>query len=100
MKSKINSIESSYEDSYNRNKNMLSFLQILIDNYDGSVEMKNSILAHKINISKCKENANTDDLIKYYNEYSIIEKKNINIEEVKCIKTITGNTFSIDSLFF
>ena len=91
MKSKINSIESSYEDSYNRNKNMLSFLQILIDNYDGSVEMKNSILAHKINISKCKENANVDDLIKYYNEYNIIEKKKINIEEVKCIKTITDH---------
>ena len=85
----INSIKKSYEDSYNRNMNMLSLLQKLIDNYDGSVEMKNNILAHKINISKCKENANVEDLFTYYDEYNIIEKKKINIEEVKCIKTIS-----------
>ena len=36
----INTIETSYEESYKRNKNILSFLQILIDNYDGSIERK------------------------------------------------------------
>ena len=41
-----------------------------------------NILDHKINLSKWKENAN-------FNEYNIIEKK-INIEDVKCFKTITG----------
>ena len=92
----INSIESSYEESYNRNMNMLSFLQILIANYDGSVEMKNSIVNNRINISKCKENPKIDDVIKYYNEYNIIET--INIEEVKCIKTINEHMDSVLSL--
>ena len=54
--------------------NMLSFLQILIDNYDGSAEMKNNIMNNKINIYKCKENVNADELIKFYKEYNIIEK--------------------------
>ena len=88
----INKIKSSYEDSFNRNLNMLSYIKILIDNYDGSIEKKNSILNNKINIYKCEENVNADDLIKYYNEYSIIEMKKINIEEVECIKTITDHT--------
>ena len=46
----INTIESSYEESYNRNMSMLSFIKKLIDNYDGSVEMKNNILDNEINI--------------------------------------------------
>ena len=40
----INELESAYEESYNRNMNMLSFIQILINNYDESVEMRNCIL--------------------------------------------------------
>ena len=40
----INELESSYEESYNRNINMLSYIQILINNYDESVEMRNCIL--------------------------------------------------------
>ena len=40
----INELESAYEESYNRNMNMLSFIQILIHNYDESVEMRNCIL--------------------------------------------------------
>ena len=37
---KINELESSYEESSNRNKNILKCLNILINNYDGSNEMK------------------------------------------------------------
>ena len=51
----INKLESSYEDSLNRNKNMLSFIQILIDNYDGSTEMKDNILNYYIKIYEYKE---------------------------------------------
>ena len=51
----INTIESSYEESYKRNKSILSFLQILINNYDGSYEMKNNIMKNNIYIYKCKE---------------------------------------------
>ena len=54
--------------------NMLSFLQILIDNYDGSIEMKNNILDNEIKIYKCEDRLNANDLIKYYNCYNIIEK--------------------------
>ena len=30
----INELESAYEESYNRNMNMLSYIQTLINNYD------------------------------------------------------------------
>ena len=63
----INELKSAYEESYNRNMNMLSFIQILINNYDESVEMKNSIRNNHINIFQCKDNKNINELIKYYN---------------------------------
>ena len=31
---RINELESAYEESYNRNMNMLSYIQTLINNYD------------------------------------------------------------------
>ena len=46
----MNLLESSYEESYNRNKDILTFLQILIGNYDGSIEMEKNILINNINI--------------------------------------------------
>ena len=52
---------------------------------------------NKIIIYKCKENANVDDLIKYYNEYNCIEQK-VYIGEVKGIKTITSHYDSVASL--
>ena len=84
----INETESSYEESYKRNMNILSFFQILIDNYDGSVEMKNNIMKKKIHIYQCEEIMHVNDLIKYFNSYNIIEK--INIEEVKTITDSGG----------
>ena len=89
----INRIESAYEESYKNNMNILIFIQTLIDNYDESVEMKNSILNNCIKIEQCKDNKNIDELIKYYNGYNIIEN-----EDVKSIKTITGHTGSVYSL--
>ena len=92
----INQIESSYEKSYNRNKNLMSFLQILINNYDGSIEMKNNIMNNKIKIYKCRIKEDFDIVLKYYNDYTIIE--NINIEKIKCIKTITKHLKYIPTL--
>ena len=89
----INELKSAYEESYNRNMNMLSFIQILINNYDESVEMRNCILNNCIKIEQCKDNKNINELIKYYNKYNIIES--VNIEQVK---TITGHTKSVNSL--
>ena len=40
----MNELKTSYEESYKRNKDMLTFLEILIDNYDGTNEMKKNIL--------------------------------------------------------
>ena len=99
LKGQINKIESAYEDSINRNMDMLSFIQLLIDNYDGSVEMKNSIMNNKLKIYQCKEIQNFDELIKYYNEYNIVEdKKKINIEDFRCVKNITDQSSPVHSL--
>ena len=39
----INELESSYEESYKRNMNMLSYIQTLINNSDESIKKKSSI---------------------------------------------------------
>ena len=92
----INELESAYEESYNRNMNMLSYIQTLINNYDESVEMRNCILNNCIKIEQCKDNKNINELIKYYNKYNIVES--VKIEDIKSIKTITGHTNSVYSL--
>ena len=91
----INNLESSYEESYERNKNILTFIQILIDNYDGTNEMKNNILDYHIITYQCEQKMNINEVIKYYKEYNCIKKK-IHIEEVK---TITDHTSCVYSLF-
>ena len=68
----MSKLESSYEESFNRNKDMLTFIQILIDNYDGSIEMKKNILNNDIKIYQCKYTDNFDEVIRYYNKYNII----------------------------
>ena len=94
----INELESAYEESYNRNMNMLSYIQILINNYDISYEMRNCILNNCIKIEQCKDNKNIDELIKYYNGYNI-RIESVKIEDIKSIKTITGHTgYYVNSL--
>ena len=93
---RVSELESAYEESYNRNMNMLSFIQILINNYDESVEMRNCILNNCIKIEQCKDNKNINELIKYYNKYNIVES--VKIEDIKSIKTITGHTYPVISL--
>ena len=39
----MSKLKTAYEESYKRNKDILTFLEILIDNYDGSNEMKKNI---------------------------------------------------------
>ena len=54
--------------------------------------MKNNIVDYCIKIYQCKDSKNIDEVIKYYKEYNINEKKEINSEEVKTTKIITENT--------
>ena len=49
----INILETAYEESYIRNMNLLTFVRILIDNYDESIKMKNNILNNQIKLEKC-----------------------------------------------
>ena len=58
--------------------------------------MKKNILNNHINIYKCTIKENVDNVLKYYNDYSIL--KYINIVEVECTRTITGHTKSVNSL--
>ena len=73
---KINEWESSYEESYNRNKDILTFYQTLI-----------TILENDINIFLCKNRTKVNDVIKYFKENNIIKKKKINIKLVKTISS-------------
>ena len=84
----INSIESAYEECIKRNKKQLSLLEKLINSYDGSVDMKKKIERNIISIYQC---AIDSELIKFFKNYSIIEKKQI--EEAKCITDHTSSVF-------
>ena len=86
-------IEAMYEDSYKRNKNALTCLQTLIDNYDGTIDMKNKILDNSVNIYQCRDSSNSDAVINYYKNYNII--KTINIKETK---TLTEHSDAVYSL--
>ena len=63
----INEIESAYENSYKRNVNILQLLQTIINNHD-----KTNLMKNPINIYKYNESSTSTDLIKYFNEYNII----------------------------
>lgn len=57
----LNDIDSTYEDSYNRNINILYFLKVLIDNYDGSNIMKQNINNNSnITIYTCQNQTNIE----------------------------------------
>ena len=94
----INRVESSYQQSTQRNNNILSLMRILINNYDGSTEMKVDLTSNLINIFICKESNSADGVVNYFKNYSIIQKKKINIADVKNVKTIKDRDYPL-SLF-
>ena len=73
-------------------------MQILITNYDGSMEMKVDLSSNVINISECKERNSVEGVINYFKNYSIIQKKKINIADIKSVKTITDKDYPISLL--
>ena len=88
----IAKIESSYVESFYRNKSQLfSFLQTAIDNKDSSNNTNNTIFLYQ-----CKKHCTFNDLIKYYTDYTIIQKKRY--EDMKSIRTIREHACSIQSL--
>ena len=88
----ISKIKSSYELSFKRNKEQLfSFLQILIDNNDTPKETNNTIYLYK-----CKKHCTFDDVVKYFTDYTIIQKKRF--EDMKNIRTIREHACSVKSL--
>ena len=73
-------------------------MRILINNYDGSTEMKVDLTSNLINIFICKESNSADGVVNYFKSYSIIQKKKINIADVKNVKTIKDRDYPL-SLF-
>ena len=73
-------------------------MRIVINNYDGSTEMKVDLTSNLINIFICKESNSADGVVNYFKNYSIIQKKKINIADVKNVKTIKDRDYPL-SLF-
>ena len=48
-------IGNNTDKASQRNENLLTFIKILIDNYDGSIQMKKNILNNKVKFWKIKE---------------------------------------------
>ena len=62
-------------------------MRILINNYDGSTEMKVDLTSNLINLFICKESNSADGVVNYFKNYSIIQKKKISVADVKNVKT-------------
>ena len=96
MIKQINDLESSYEQSIKENTDVLSLIQKLIDNYNGSKMMeRNIILNSNIQIYKCKNDNSLDNVINYYKTYSIINANFIDPlvrDEVDCISSNNPKT--------
>ena len=88
--SKINELESSYEQSYEQCRNVLKLLQAIINNYDGSSTKKDNINEISININKC-EDKSVDEVIQFFNEYNIIKNKHDNYSKGIKEKLIEDN---------
>lgn len=77
----------------------LSLVQILLDNYDGTLTMKSNILNNSyINIYKCLLTEDANCVLSYFNDYSILSTKKITIENIKAKRTIEEHTKSCISL--
>lgn len=104
----INTIEAAYENCYTKNNLILTLLQTLIKNYNGSLIIEDTINNSNISIYKCKDSKSLTEVIQYFNNYNIInpsddkrindklKKKNIDkldsyINELENLKT-KGNT--------
>ena len=83
----INEIESAYENSYKRNVSILQLLQKIIYDHDRSNIMNNYII-NPFNIYKYNESSTANDLIKYFNEYSI--RNSISFTPIKTIEKSSG----------
>ena len=87
LRKKIEQVEKAYEDSYNRNCDMLNLLSTIICNYDGkSTTMYDNIIKNSTLIfSQCEDKSQS---IQYFNDYSIIKNEPIKGKEIKQIKVI------------
>ena len=70
---KITKFNDVYEKSLNKNKNILIFIGIVLENYhtDNYILYENLLYNKQINIYKYIEDKNIDSITEYFNHYSI-----------------------------
>ena len=84
--SKINYIESVYENNYTRSNDILEMLILLIENYNHQEKVYHNILnIINLNLTFCDEKDNETSVINYYNSALLITQ------------TITPNNFFVNS---
>ena len=89
----INQIESAYENSYERNNNILSLLRLLYANYQKSA---------KIYLYKCDNSMNLNSVLTFYKDYNINEFKERKVKQKRYYReisfTIKSNAVNIDNI--
>ena len=88
----INQIEFAYQSFQTRNSNILSLLEIMIDNYQNNPNnyyLKYNIRnIPEINISNLVNNDTTESIINYYNNYTIIKTMDVDFSYFQSNKVI------------
>ena len=88
----INQIEFAYQSFQTRNNNILSLLEIMIDNYQNNPNnyyLKYNIRnIPEINISNLVNNDTTESIINYYNNYTIIKTMDVDFSYFQSNKVI------------
>ena len=68
----INKIETAYKESFERNNDILTLLNKLIDNYNGDKTMYSTIVENsKLKIKKCEDESDLNSVVSFFNEYEI-----------------------------
>ena len=94
--SQINQLEYSYQSFKQKNYSILAQLKLVINHnrYQNDYLVFNS---NEINLSKCINDNDKDEIIQYYKNYKILEES-IDINHIKKIKTISQHNNSVNSL--
>ena len=74
----INKIETAYKESFERNNDILTLLNKLIDNYNGDKTMYNTIVEnYKLKIKKCDNESDLASVVSFLMNMKFLDRTDL-----------------------